>query len=396
MNEKRESGFVSGFVTTLCAVTAIASTAMAVSFYLKLSKLEGAKKPLMAGAKQGPLAVQGVKAVSKPLVPSRAFIGRTEAIESVDIVSRVQGIIEKVYVKSGDSVKKGDLLFHIEEAEFVAQVNLKEALLAQAKADLSQSEQYLKRLQSADLRSISQSDLETATSTVLGQQAKVKQADADLALARLNLSYCKIYAPIAGKLGKIEHTEGNLVNTSVGTLVKLVQTAPIRVVFSNTDKEFIDTRSASLSGMFEGMKLNVELANGKLFNEDGELSYIDNMMDENTGTIAIRADFKNVGEILIPGNYVKILASPLSVKNMPVIPQSALLNDKDGAYIFVVDVENKVETRRVETGLNVDGAVTILNGLAADEVVVTQGLQKVRSGMEVVVNLVEPVVGGKK
>ena len=354
--------------------------------------------PPKAGPPQMPppvvsVAVIGEKTVNPPLT----YVGRVEAIQAVDLRARVQGTLEQVKFREGGRVKSGERLYVIEQTAYQAQVDADRARVAEARAALSKARQYRERLQSVRKGGISKTDLETALANEQEAQAQVDAAGATLALSRLNLEYTTIEAPIAGRIGATRVTAGNLVGPESGTLARIVQQDPIRVVYSVSETDLVDVRLKMKADGVDEKTLKrrlvpkIRLANGAMYETPGRIDFSDNEVDPATGTIAVRAVFENPDGILLPGQYVNVLIRRSNPLRMPVVPQSAVLEDREGRYVFVVDGENRVQQRRITTGAAVDTDWAVASGLLAGETVIVSGVQKVRPGQAV-----NPVAADKR
>jgi len=319
--------------------------------------------------------------------PPMEFVGRVEAVQSVDLLARVKGFLEEVYFKEGSFVKAGDGLYSIEQGAYKAQVNIDRAKVAKARATLTRADLYLKRLQTVKTGGVSASDVETAVSDYEQAKAALEEAEATLAQSELNLGYTGIKAPISGRIGRTAYTQGGLVGPESGTLARIVQTDPIRVVFSISENRLPEIQKKRLEG-FGGEPQNarifrLRLPNGEVFPITGRPDFMDNVVNTTTGTIAIWALFDNPDSFLVPGQFVTVLASDTRGRRMPVVPQASVLEDREGRYVFVVDSDNRVVQRRITTGDTVGTEFAVLSGLVAGERVIVQGVQKVRSGQVV-------------
>jgi membrane fusion protein (multidrug efflux system) len=262
-------------------------------------------------------------------------------------------------------------------------VKLREANLDKAKANLAEAEKYLKRLRNADDRSIAQSDIDTAQRNMLSAKASVKQAESELELAKINLGYTQIRAPITGKIGKALFTEGNYISPSSGTLAKVVRLDPIRVVFSMTDRQYIKFAKENLNTENSVFQTELRLPDGSIYSDFGEWDFVDNEIDPETATIAVRKLFENKNRQLLPGGYVTVLMTRKDTEQVPMVPQEAVLTDQEGRYVFVVDDEQVVTQRRVKLGAQSGGYNVVEFGLSAGDTVVTGGVQKVTPGEKV-------------
>lgn len=331
------------------------------------------------------VAVITEKAVNPPMT----HVGRIEAIQAVDVQARVQGYLEKVAFTEGSRVKRGDLLYIIEQAPYLAQVKADDAKAAEARAALSKARQYRERLQNVRSGGVSKTDLETALADEQEAQAKVDQANATLDVSRLNLDYTTIKAPISGRIGVSKFTRGNLVGPESGPLARIVQLNPIRVVYSVSETDRVDVL-LDIQGQgktFEDAKKDLvprlRLSNGAMYALPGRIEFTDNEVDTTTGTVAVRAVFDNPDELLLPGQFVTVELSLANPQKMPVVPQRAVLEDRQGQYVFVVDADNRAQRRNIATGVTLGTQWAVKSGLMAGETVVVSGVQKVRTGQTV-------------
>ncbi len=322
-----------------------------------------------------PVAIQDIN-------PPTEYIGHVEAIQTVDLRARVEGFLEQVNFKEGENVPSGKLLFAIEQAPYLAQVSVDKAQVAQAEAELTRANQHLKRLRSALSASVPAMDLDDAVAAQLRAEAQIAMAQATLNRSQLNLSYTTIKAPISGRIGRTAYTRGNLVGPTSNPLARIVQVDPIRVVYSISDNNLAAIQMA-LNDTAEGRQgpalvPRIRLSNGNVLDTTGRIDFVDNEMDPATGTIAIRAEFDNKKGHLIPGQYVSILVTLTEPKLLPVVPQAAVLVNQQGRYVLVVDSENIARVRPIVIGQAVGLMWAVESGLKADELVVVEGIQKVK------------------
>ena len=321
--------------------------------------------------------------------PPMTHVGRVEAIQSVDVQARVQGYLEQVKFSEGGRVKAGDLLYVIEQAPYTAQVKADNAKAAEARAALSKARQYRERLQNVRSGGVSKTDLETALADEQEAEAQVDQAAATLDVSRLNLDYTTIKSPISGRIGVSNVTRGNLVGPDSGPLARIVQLNPIRVVYSVSETDRVDVlmKVKEHGGSFNDAKKDLvprlRLPNGSMYPLPGRIEFSDNEVDTTTGTVAVRAVFDNPNELLLPGQFVTVELSLADPQKMPMVPQRAVLEDRDGQYVFVVDGNNHAQRRNISTGLTVGTQWAVKSGLMAGETVVVSGVQKVRTGQTV-------------
>jgi RND family efflux transporter MFP subunit len=325
--------------------------------------------------------------VQKNVTVYKGFPGRLAASESIDIRARVKGYLKTVEFQSGDRVEAGQLLFTIEDEEYVAAEKSAKARLAQAEASRSLAEATYKRMaQASKTKAVSELDVDSAKAEQEYAEASVMEAKAALEQARLDLSYTLITAPIAGRVAMNTLSAGNLVGDGGSTLLTLlVAETPIDVFFN------LDER-ALLPYLKDGVRLDtshesippvkLELADGSTHTEEGIVNYVDPEIDPNTGTLRGRAVFKNEGLKLLPGLYGKIMI-PDNREMAILVPDLAIQRDMTGAYVLVVTAENKVESRYIKRGPLLEDQRIIEEGLTAEDRVIVEGLQRARPGIKV-------------
>jgi RND family efflux transporter MFP subunit len=347
----------------------------------------GPPSGMMGMDEMPPPAVVAVELKEVPLDVLEDHIATVEPVQDVIIRSEVSGYIDQVHFKEGSRVAEGELLFTVNQNQYRAAVSVKEAELERAKAELIRSEKYLKRLQSTDIKSISAIDLETAESDHLQARAMLLQAKASLELANIDLGYSEIRAPIGGRIGKAMLTKGNYVSVAAEVLARIVQTDPIRVSFSMTDRSYLDLRSLEQNRGANGLIAQVRLPNGDVLKTIGKKDFEDNTMNPETGTMAFRYIFDNPDGLLVAGGYVNILLGqperPMGLR----LPQKAIMLDPEGAYVLTTDTAGLIGTARVELGKTIEGDRIVLSGLKAGDRVVVEGVQKVQPGMTAMVTL---------
>jgi membrane fusion protein (multidrug efflux system) len=356
-----------------------------VLFILSTACPVGAQSPGQTPPPLVEVAVISEAAVNPPMT----HVGRIEAIQAVDVQARVQGYLEQVKFTEGGRVKAGDLLYVIEQAPYLAQVNADKAKTAQAQAALNKARQYRERLQNVRSGGVSKTDLETALADEEEAQAQVDQAAATLAVSHLNLDYTTIKAPISGRIGVSNYTQGNLVSQESGALARIVQLNPIRVVYSVSETDRVDVlmsiqnQGKSFNDAKKDIVPRLRLPNGAMYPIPGRIEFTDNEVDSATGTVAVRAVFANPDELLLPGQFVTVELSLADPQKMPMVPQPAVLEDRQGQYVFVVDSDNRAQRRNITTGPTVGTTWAVKSGLMAGETVVVSGVQKVRTGQTV-------------
>lgn len=314
------------------------------------------------------------------------FVGRVTAIDKVEIVARVPGFIEQRLFTEGQLVKKGDLLFRIEQDTYKAAVEQQEANLAKAKAvELNAAQQLArgKALLPKDFVPKSQVDVQVAAQQ--SAAADVLEAQAGLDLAKINLAYTEIRAPIDGRIGRVTFTVGNLVGPNTGSLATIVSFDPIYVLFQASGRDVLDFKRRLLAGGPENgrVTVHVSLPDGKMYPQPGQADFLDIQADPSTDSVAVRAKFPNKDALLVPGGVVGVSIQRGAPRAALVIPESAVQLDQAGTYVLVVDAANKVELRRFKIGSERNGTIVVADGLKAGERVIVEGMQKVRPGLTV-------------
>lgn len=356
---------------------------VAFGWFLK-SKLTPSSAP-MGGMGAGEPYVLVQKLETRNISPATSYIGHVEAIKSVNLKPQVTGYVEKVLFQEGSLVNEGDILFIIEQKRYIANVELRQAELASAKANLVRAERdYMRQKSLSSQNYASKATLDTSESNYLQAKAAVAQAEANLDLAKIDLDYTEIKAPITGYIGKALVTEGNYVNSTTQNLARIVQTDPIRVSFSVSDKDMLNMREMYKNGADSSpIRTELVLPNGKILVNHLKSRFTDNEINSDTATIAIYAEYSNERNLLIPGNYVDIRVGKKDPQLAVLVPQGAIAQDEHGNYVMVVNDEDIAEERRVLLGDIIEDKQVVTDGLTADDRVIIQGLQKVTNGQKV-------------
>ena len=354
------------------------------------------------GKPGGPPSVGVMKAEMKPITDSTEFIGRIEAIGKVSIVARVTAFMEKVDFVDGAEVKKGDLLYELERPPFQADLNAKKAVADQFQAQLTNAKISEERA-SALLKTNAgaQATLDAATAAEKAFAAQLLGANASVQTAQINLDYTRILAPIDGKLGRTRITPGNVVSGSSGTLVTLVSQDPMYVSFPVAERTLLQLRDKYAgNGGFNAVTIKVRLPNGKIYGHAGKLNFVDNTVATGTDTILLRGTIPNpvldiptsTGRIreLADNEFVTVLLEGVKPVEVLAIPRSAVLLDQSGEYVYVVGADNKAQRRDVKLGTSTPAVAAVTSGLKAGELIVTEGVQRVKNGAAVTPQLPTP------
>ena len=315
--------------------------------------------------------VRGLK--KQDVSVKKKFIAQVEAINSVDVIPQVSGYIEEIKFENGAEVKEGDVLFVIEKRRYIDNLKAAAATTKQYAAD------YNRMLSLHEKKFISDKDLETS-------ESNLKNAEAAEDLAKMDLDYTEVKSPINGTIGKALVTVGNLVSMNTQKLARIVQTDPIRIVYSVSDKQRLEFREK----MNEDVELYVDIvmSDGKVYSQPANNIFVGNEVNATTATIPVYIDVENKDGALVPGNYVDIYMRATMQQMALTVPQTALAEDVHGTYVMTVkktEDSNRyiAEQKYIKLGDVIDDRQVVLSGLEENDFVVVEGIQKVRNGGEV-------------
>jgi len=344
----------------------------------------------------GPPAVGVVRAERQQMVQTDEFIGRIQAVGRVALVARVTAFLDKRLFTEGAEVKQGDLLYRLERDPFQAQVDANKATVEQLEAQhrlaelTLQRQQYLLKTPAGQ-----QSNVDSALASERALAAQIAGAQAQLRQAEINLAYTEIRAPIDGRISSTAVTEGNVVSPTTGTLATLVSQDPMYVIFSIAVRAGSELRNRyAEKGGFGAVVIKLRLPDGRIYSEDGKLDYASPTIGQTTDTITLRATIPNAvfpgtdvatpgARQLIDGEFVTVLLEGVQPIVVLGIPRAAVLSDQQGDYVYVVDGQSKADVRRIQLGQSTPSTAVITNGLKEGELVISEGLQRVRPGATV-------------
>ena len=321
------------------------------------------------------------------------FRGRVDAIQRVEIKARITGYLEDILFTEGSTVKVGQPLYHIEKGLFEAAVEQAEGALERSKAAKALSAIQLQRAQELlDKQSGSVVTRDQALATDQQAQGAVLQDEANLKTARINLDYTEVISPIAGKISKSNITKGNVVSPSSGVLTTIVSLDPTYVTFPVSQRALLQARQNGNADT-SSIKCRLRFADGSMYGETGTINFVDVTVDRATDTVLVRATFPNQKGVLIDSQLVVIVLEIGAPQEQIVVPQSALLADQEGPYLFIVE-SGKAVVRRVKMGGESGADAVISQGLSGGEQVIVDRLQGVRPGMSVRATPASPTLGG--
>jgi membrane fusion protein (multidrug efflux system) len=343
----------------------------------------------------GPPAVGVVRAERQQITQTDEFIGRIQAVGRVALVARVTAFLEKRQFVEGAEVKQGDLLYLLEQPPFKAQVDADVASVAQLEAQHLYAEQQLARgrsLLTSPAGQQQQVDQDVANERSLA--AQVGAAVAQLQQAQINLAYTEIRAPIDGKITTTTVTEGNVVSQTSGTLATVVSQDPMYVIFPIASRSALELRDRYAQKGFGAVLIRLRLLTGKLYGQEGHLDYVSPIVDQTTDTITLRGVIPNPvlpglkagdpgSRELADGEFVTVLLEGVQPISVLAIPRTAVVSDQQGDYVLVVDAQNKAQERRIQLGQSTPSTAVVTSGLTEGELVISQGVQRVRPGQPV-------------
>jgi multidrug efflux system membrane fusion protein len=316
------------------------------------------------------------------------FSGRLEAVERVDVRSRVAGAVHALHFSEGELVQSGDLLVTIDPAPYAAEVQRAEAQVAAAQARVALTAgEYERGQRLFDTRTVSVRDLDSRLNAHHEAQANLKAAEAALRSARLSLGYTEVRAPVSGRVGRREITVGNLVAAGPGAavLTTLVSVSPIYASFNADENSVLRAlqgvaEGASGRGKLERIPVQMTSLTSGPATFTGRLQLIDNQVDAQSGTVRVRAVFDNRDGALMPGQFARLRMGQAKTETLLMVDERAVGTDQDKKFVLVVGPDNKALYRAVTLGPSVDGLRVVSGGLQPGERIVVNGLQRVRPG----------------
>ncbi|HEY0291628.1 MAG TPA: efflux RND transporter periplasmic adaptor subunit [Hansschlegelia sp.] len=378
------SDFSTASRRTVCAGAAALAIAGAVFATLPASDV-AADAAVAATPAATPASVAAVQ--SHDITNWTEFSGRLEAIDRVEVRSRVAGEVETVHFREGALVEKGAALFTIDPEPYKAEVDRARSQVSAAEARLTLAKSDLDRgRRMTALSTISQRDLDSRTSGLQEAEASLQGAKAALRTAELNLGYTEVRAPVAGRVGKIEVTAGNLVAAGPGApvLTRLVSVNPIYASFDADEETLMRALDTLPKGGDRSDALGAIPVEMSTLTSDGatrgKLIYVDPTVDAGAGSVRVRAVFDNPDGRLMPGQFARLRMGQAKTAPALLVSERAIGVDQDKKYVLVVGQDQKATYREVKLGPSAEGLKVVLSGLEAGERIVVNGLQKLRPG----------------
>ena len=311
---------------------------------------------------------------------ARTYTGRIEAVDTVELRARVDGYLKEKHFEEGEQVKKDQLLFTIDPDVFEISVRQAEANLANAQAAESLAQKTFDRYKGlVNKNAISKATYDSAQASLLQAKATVQARTADLDQEKLQLSYTKITAPMAGRVGRSAYSVGDYINSSSGALITIVSQDPMYITFPVPQHILLNVRKTNKSA--DSVYIKLKLSDGSLYGPEGKILFDDAQASASSDTILVRASISNEHRLLTDKQLVEVFVFDKKPPKKLVIPQAALLLDQQGSYVLSIDKNNKVIVKRIETGQLKGTLLEVKAGLKPGDFVITSGLQKIRPGI---------------
>jgi membrane fusion protein, multidrug efflux system len=347
-------------------------------------------------APAGPPAVGVVEAARRPITESYEFMGRVQARDRVELIARVPAFLEEQFFTEGAEVKKGDLLYRLEQPPYQADLEAKQAAIAQAEAQLKNAEIQLNRATEllkgpAGLKM----RYDDALTAKLSAEAQLRAAQAAAHQSQINLDYTEIRAPVDGRISRTSVTIGNVVGPTSGALATIVSQDPMYVTFPVPTRTAVDLRNRYVvQGGFNAVVIEIRMSDGRMYGQPGSINFADVTISQDTDTLTVRGTIPNpilsntgvagtsIRE-LTDGEFVTVLVESSKPVEQLTVPREAVLSDQRGDFVYIVDANNNVERRDVHLGQSTSVTAAVAAGLTEGERVVLEGVQRVQPGMKV-------------
>ena len=342
-----------------------------------------------------PQKIKVNKVTTKTVPIYEEFVGQVFGEKDIPIRARVEGFLDEIHFKEGSNIEKGKLLYVIDPDPQKEAVVAKQSMVAQANTLLIQKESDLNRIKPlAALDAVSKRELDIAQAQRDAAISSLKAANADLNIAKINLSYTRILSPIDGIIGRTLAREGEFVGKNPNPVIlnTVSDISNIRVQFFLSENEYLRIaekyskaqRDSTKGAKVKKIAVELYLSNGSLFDQKGLLDFIDRNIDTSTGTILVQATFPNPNKIIRPGQFVRVKVKVMDLKDALLVPQKCLIELQGQYSVLIVNKENKIETVQVVIGEKIPGYTIIKSGIKSGDQVILEGLQKAKSGLAVI------------
>ena len=354
--------------------------------YYALKEMQKAKPQTVTAAKEITLRIVPVKAEDVDI--QKSYIGYVTPINEVSVLPYINGFLDKIMVSGGQDVSQGETLVVIKQDEYKANMDAARASVIQAEANFANAKSYYDRIKKAGAKAVSKTEIDSAKASYLSSQAAVAQAKANFALAKVNYDYTEIQAPVNGTVGEVSLTKGDYVSPGGQALFKIIQYNPIRVVFSITDKDYLD--ELAQGKLFAQDEIRLRLSNGNIYAKPGQYRYVDNEIDRQTNSIAVYADFENEDKTLVANAYVDVLLNK-TYKNGVLVRQNYVSREADGNYVYVVN-GSQLSKVKVDIVAPVKNDYLLKNNFKRGDYLVIDKVSKMSPDQKIRIE----IVGGEK
>ena len=364
------------FIRSRHAKKALAA-AMAATFILSVAGC--AKKEQQAGPQATLVRTMKVITRTTPIVYD--YTGFVEATQEMNLAPQVTGQIVGKYFKGGDTVQAGQVLYEIDPRTYKANLLSAEGNLASARASLANAEMDAERYTKLyEQNAVSKQMMDNAVMMRDQARASVKAMEGLLLNAQINMEETKVTAPFTGRTDTSSLEVGNYVEAGKGTLTKISNTDPVFVKFSIAEPEYLTLAATTSEGGASLDNLTAVLANGETYDVKGQVTEVNRGISDNTGTLTIKATFKNPNKKLLPGMFAHIQATGGVYDDAILVPQRSVAQLMYKNFVYIVGEDNKVTMKEISLGQNVGRLVVVTNGLKGDETLVVEGVGKMRQG----------------
>lgn len=363
-------------------------------FSFTIAILTGSQVLAQSAPPAAPVTV--AKPVVRDVIDSDEFIGRFQAVDEVSVRSRVGGYLQEVHFEDGTMVKQGDLLFVIDQRPFITTLNEATASLEVANSSLTLADAQFKRAQSLSTTgSQSASTLDDRRRDLLSAQANVRGAQASVDRANLDMDFTKITAPLSGRIDRRLISVGNLVQADQTVLTTIVSLDPIDFYFDVDERRLLSyadearKHGSALQQGGGGLNVTVKIADAGQKEFKGKLDFAENRVDNQTGTIRVRARFPNADLVLQPGLFGRVQVEGSNSYKAILVPDEAIGSDQNQRVVYTVGADGNVTPKAVRLGPKLYGYRVIREGMTGDETIVVNGLMRIRPGVKVAPQLIE-------
>lgn len=352
--------------------------------------ITGCKREAGTPSGRPPVPITAFRVEPRTVPAKFEFVGVAKSSHPVEVRARVEGYLWSVDYVEGAAVKIGDPLFQLDPRPFIAALEEADGVLAREEAILWRAKKSLERISALfPKNAVSQRDLDDATAAVMASEASVLSAKANVEKASLNLSFTKIAAPINGLSGRAVYQQGSLISPGINDLLTIISVIdPIWVLFSVSDNEWLRGKGEQKKNRLvlpeqQEYTVELELADGSMFPYKGYVNFTSPTLDPDTGSLVVRATFPNPSAQVLPGQFVRAYVSGAYRPDALLVPQQSVGQGKNGAYVFVIDAENKISMKQVVVGDWFENYWIVQEGLEAGDLVVMDGTNKIMQDSEV-------------